>query len=81
MCYDALARLTLTNYSYQIEGGAYEDGRADSIWDTFCRIPGKIADGSSGDVACDSYHRYKEDIALLKELGAKHTGSAYRGPE
>ncbi|KAK3071002.1 hypothetical protein LTR53_009450 [Teratosphaeriaceae sp. CCFEE 6253] len=60
--------------SYQIEGAPHEDGRADSIWDTFCRIPGKIADGSSGDVACDSYHRYKEDVALLKELGAK----AYR---
>jgi len=60
--------------SYQIEGAPHEDGRADSIWDTFCRIPGKIADGSSGDVACDSYHRYKEDVALLKRLGAK----AYR---
>ncbi|KAK5730686.1 hypothetical protein LTR15_000623 [Elasticomyces elasticus] len=60
--------------SYQIEGAPHEDGRADSIWDTFCRIPGKIADGSSGDVACDSYHRYKEDVALLKQLGAK----AYR---
>ena len=60
--------------SYQIEGAAHDDGRADSIWDTFCRTPGKIADGSSGDVACDSYHRYKEDIALLKDLGAK----AYR---
>ncbi|KAK3713368.1 hypothetical protein LTR37_008560 [Vermiconidia calcicola] len=60
--------------SYQIEGAPHEDGRADSIWDTFCRIPGKIADGSSGDVACDSYHRYKEDVALLKSIGAK----AYR---
>ena len=57
--------------SYQIEGAPHEDGRADSIWDAFCRIPGKIADGSSGDVACDSYHRYKEDVALLKQLGAK----------
>jgi beta-glucosidase len=60
--------------SYQIEGSPHEDGRADSIWDAFCRIPGKIADGSSGDVACDSYHRTAEDIALLKECGAK----AYR---
>jgi len=60
--------------SYQIEGAPHEDDRGDSIWDTFCRIPGKIADGSSGDVACDSYHRYREDVALLKSLGAK----AYR---
>lgn len=64
----------LTGSSYQIEGAAHEDGRGDSIWDTFCRIPGKIADGSSGDVACDSYHVYKADVALLKSLGAK----AYR---
>ncbi|KAJ9648276.1 hypothetical protein H2199_001129 [Coniosporium tulheliwenetii] len=60
--------------SYQIEGAVHADGRLDSIWDTFCRIPGKIADGSSGEVACDSYNRTGEDIALLKELGAK----AYR---
>jgi len=60
--------------SYQIEGAVTADGRGDSIWDTFCRIPGKIADGSSGEVACDSYHRYKDDVALLKSLGAK----AYR---
>ncbi|MCJ1253642.1 hypothetical protein MMC24_001454 [Lignoscripta atroalba] len=60
--------------SYQIEGGANEDGRGPSIWDAFCKIPGKIADGSSGDVACDSYHHIDEDIALLKQTGAK----AYR---
>ncbi|KAF4302558.1 Glycoside hydrolase family 1 [Botryosphaeria dothidea] len=60
--------------SYQIEGAPNEDGRADSIWDSFCRKPGKIADGSSGDVACDSYHRTDEDIALLKQCRAK----AYR---
>ena len=64
----------LIRNSYQIEGAPHEDGRADSIWDSFCRIPGKIADGSSGDVACDSYHRTAEDIALLKETKAK----AYR---
>lgn len=60
--------------SYQIEGAPHEDGRADSIWDTFCRIPGKIAGGENGDVACDSYNRYKEDVTLLKQVGAK----AYR---
>jgi len=60
--------------SYQIEGGPTADGRGPSIWDTFCKISGKIADGSSGDVACDSYNRTAEDIALLKLTGAK----AYR---
>lgn len=64
----------LTPRSYQIEGGVEQDGRGPSIWDTFCKIPGKIADGSSGDVACDSYNRWADDIALLKSLGAK----AYR---
>ncbi|GKT88078.1 beta-glucosidase A [Colletotrichum tofieldiae] len=56
--------------SYQIEGAAEKDGRGPSIWDTFCAIPGKIADGSSGVVACDSYNRTGEDIALLKSVGA-----------
>ena len=58
-----------TRYSYQIEGASEADGRGPSIWDTFCKIPGKIADGSSGAVACDSYNRTKEDIDLLKSLG------------
>lgn len=53
----------------QIEGAAREDGRGDSIWDTFSRLPGKILDGSTPDVACDFYHRYKSDIALAKSLG------------
>lgn len=57
--------------SYQIEGSTEADGRGPSIWDTFCAIPGKIADGSSGAVACDSYRRWREDVALLKELGAR----------
>lgn len=60
--------------AYQIEGGANEDGRGPSIWDTFCKIPGKIAGGGSGDIACDSYHRTHEDIDLLKTCGAQ----AYR---
>jgi beta-glucosidase len=55
--------------SYQVEGAYNEDGRGLSIWDTFCRTPGKVLGGDNGDVACDSYHRYEEDIALMKELG------------
>ncbi|MBB4153217.1 beta-glucosidase [Sphingomonas jinjuensis] len=58
--------------AYQIEGGAREDGRGASIWDVFSRTPGKVANGDTGDVACDSYHRYAEDIALLKALGVGH---------
>jgi beta-glucosidase len=60
--------------SYQIEGAWNEDGRGESIWDRFSRTPGKIQDNSSGDVACDHYHRWREDIALMKELGLQ----AYR---
>jgi beta-glucosidase len=55
--------------AYQIEGAVREDGRGPSIWDSFSHSWGKIADGSSGDVACDSYRRYSEDIALMRELG------------
>ncbi|GAA0579573.1 GH1 family beta-glucosidase [Caenispirillum bisanense] len=55
--------------SYQIEGGHDADGRLPSIWDTRCRMQGKIANGDTGDVACDHYHRYPEDIALMKALG------------
>jgi len=60
--------------SYQVEGAAYEDGKGLSIWDMFCKQPGRIRDGSNGDVACDHYHRYKEDVMLMKEVGLK----AYR---
>ncbi len=63
-------RFGTSTASYQIEGAATEDGRGPSIWDTFSATPGKVDDGSTGDVACDHYHRWQEDIALLKDLGA-----------
>ena len=57
--------------SYQIEGAVEEDGRGPSIWDTFCAEPGRILDASSGAVACDHYHRYREDVALMARLGVQ----------
>ncbi len=56
----------------QIEGAAFEDGKGESNWDRFARIPGKIANGDTLDVACDHYHRYKSDVALMRGLGVKH---------
>ncbi len=55
--------------AYQIEGAAHEDGRTDSIWDAFCRVPGAVVGGDSGDVACDHYHRYASDVSLMAGLG------------
>ena len=55
--------------SYQIEGAATEDGRLPSIWDTFSHTPGRVVGGDTGDVACDHYHRYAEDVALMRGLG------------
>ncbi|WP_406730471.1 GH1 family beta-glucosidase [Streptomyces sp. NBC_01794] len=55
--------------AYQIEGAVAEDGRSPSIWDTFSHTPGSVAGGDTGDVACDHYHRWPEDIALMKQLG------------
>jgi beta-glucosidase len=60
--------------AYQIEGAVGEDGRGESIWDRFSHTPGKVFNGDSGDVACDHYHRFKDDIALMRELGVQ----AYR---
>jgi len=60
--------------AYQIEGAVAEGGRGDSIWDTFCRQPGVIRDGHTGDVACDHYHRWPDDVALMADLGI----TAYR---
>jgi beta-glucosidase len=58
--------------SYQIEGGVAGGGRTPSIWDTFCQVPGKVIDGDSGDIACDHFHRFKEDVQLMKQLGFLH---------
>ena len=57
--------------SYQVEGAVAEDGRLPSIWDTFSHTPGKVADNATGDVADDHYHRYKDDVQLMKALGVK----------
>ncbi len=57
--------------AYQIEGAAREDGRGESIWDRFSHTPGKVKNGATGDVACDSYHRWREDIALMKAMNLK----------
>eukprot|EP00249_Psilotum_nudum_P019963 c27498_g2_i1 orf=485-2083(+) len=55
--------------AYQVEGAAFEGGKGTTIWDTFTRLPGKILDGSNADIAVDQYHRYKEDIELLANMG------------
>jgi beta-glucosidase len=60
--------------AYQIEGAVGEDGRGESIWDRFSASPGNVLGGDSGAVACDSYHRYREDVRLMQELGL----NAYR---
>jgi len=60
--------------AFQIEGGAAADGRGESIWDRFAATPGKVSDGSDGRVACDHYHRYADDVALMQRLGVR----AYR---
>ena len=60
--------------AYQIEGATAEDGRAPSIWDVFSHEPGKVFENHTGDIACDHYHRWPEDIALMRQLGV----NAYR---
>jgi beta-glucosidase len=60
--------------AYQIEGAVDADGRGRSIWDTFCAEPNRIANGETGETACDHYHRYREDVALMADLGV----GAYR---
>jgi beta-glucosidase len=60
--------------AYQIEGATRMDGRGESVWDTFSRVPGNVRGGDTGDIACDAYHRYREDVALMASLGL----NAYR---
>ncbi|NEE31459.1 family 1 glycosylhydrolase, partial [Streptomyces sp. SID7982] len=60
--------------AYQVEGAASERGRTPSIWDTFSHTPGKVVNGDTGDVAADHFHRYRDDVALMKRLGLQ----AYR---
>lgn len=60
--------------AYQIEGAAHQDGRGESIWDRFSHTPGKVHNGDTGDIACDHYNRYLEDVALMGQIGVK----AYR---
>jgi beta-glucosidase len=60
--------------SYQIEGSTHADGRGPSVWDEFCSQPGRVKGGQNGDVACDHYNRYREDVAMMRELGLR----AYR---
>ena len=60
--------------SYQIEGGAYDDGKGLSVWDMMCRIPDKVFEGETGEIACDHYHRWQEDVNLMAEVGIQ----AYR---
>lgn len=55
--------------AYQVEGAVHEDGRGPSIWDTFSRTPGKVWNGDTGDIACDHYHRWENDLELMSELG------------
>ena len=59
----------VSSTAYQHEGAISEDGRGESIWDRFCATPGKVRNGESGAVACDFYHRYREDVGLVSELG------------
>jgi len=60
--------------AYQIEGAWDEDGKGPSIWDDFVHTPGNVENGDTGDLACDHYHRYREDVALMRSLGLQ----AYR---
>ena len=57
--------------SYQIEGTGRDSGKGQNIWDVFTKEPGRVYEGHTGDIACDHYHRFREDVAYMKELGLK----------
>ena len=57
--------------AYQIEGATDIDGRGQSIWDVFAHTPGRVSNGETGDVACDHYHRYRDDVRLMASLGLR----------
>lgn len=65
-------RFGVATSAYQIEGAVTEDGRGRSIWDDFGSLPGKVKSGHTGDIACDHYHRFAEDIRIMKDLGVEH---------
>ena len=69
--FPAQFRWGVATSSYQIEGAVTEDGRGESIWDRFSHTPGHVVSGETGDVACDHYHRFRQDIALMRELGIR----------
>ncbi|MFC8916502.1 GH1 family beta-glucosidase [Streptomyces sp. NPDC057116] len=69
LAFPAAFRWGTATAAYQIEGAADEDGRTPSIWDTFSRMPGRVRNGDTGDIAADHYHRMTEDVALMKDLG------------
>lgn len=66
--------------AFQVEGASKADGRGPSIWDTFCDTPGKVANGDNGEIACDHYHRFEEDIAIMKEMGIKSYRFSFAWP-
>jgi beta-glucosidase len=67
--FPSTVRLGAATASFQIEGAVHADGRGESIWDRFCRLPGAVANGDTGDIACDHYHRWESDLDLMAELG------------
>ena len=66
--------------AYQVEGAAREDGRGPSIWDDFSHTPGRVRLGHTGDTACDHYHRFREDVALMRTLGVRHYRFSFSWP-
>ena len=65
--------------SYQIEGAYLEDGKGENIWDAYCQESGHVAHGENGNVACDHYHRFREDVKMMQKMGIKTIGSPSAG--